>query len=149
MSPWARRARCITSSLGLIAHAYPAGHVRIRALGICGASFSAGTATGPLIAGGFAEVDWRLGYVVFAAASLLVVAAAARVLGESKGSRGGRPDLPGALALGAALTTLLSAQTLGRNGWLRAPVASRRLQPDGPDRENRVPAGYFRVTSVQ
>jgi MFS family permease len=117
-------ALIISSSLGLIAHAYPAGHVRVRALGIRGASFSAGTATGPLIAGAFAEVDWRLGYLVFAAAGLLVVAAAARVLHESRSPRGGQPDLPGALALGSALASLLSALTLGRGGWLRAPVAS-------------------------
>ncbi|MFE7116602.1 MFS transporter [Streptomyces sp. NPDC057654] len=117
-------ALIISSSLGLIAHAYPAGHARVRALGIWGASFSAGTATGPLIAGGFAEVDWRLGYVVFAAVALLLVGAAARVLRESRSPRGGRPDMPGALALGAALTALLSALTLGRDGWLRAPVVS-------------------------
>ncbi|MFF8917940.1 hypothetical protein ACF08M_32740 [Streptomyces sp. NPDC015032] len=53
-----------------------------------------------------------------------MVAAAARVLGESKSPRGGPPDPPGALALGAALATLLSALTPGLDGWLRAPVVS-------------------------
>jgi MFS family permease len=117
-------ALVISSSLGLIAHAYPAGHARVRALGIWGASVSAGTATGPLVAGGFAEVDWRLGYMVLAVASLLLIPLAARVLAESRSPRGGRPDLPGALALGSALVAFLSAMTVGRDGWSRAPVAS-------------------------
>ncbi|CAM5387791.1 MFS transporter [Streptomyces tanashiensis] len=34
----------------------------------------------------------------------------------------GRPDIPGAVALGLALAALLTALTLGRDGWLRAPV---------------------------
>ncbi|NEB82036.1 MFS transporter, partial [Streptomyces sp. SID14478] len=32
------------------------------------------------------------------------------------------PDLPGALTLGLALVALLAALTLGRDGWLRAPI---------------------------
>jgi MFS family permease len=119
----AASALIIASSLGLIAQAYPAGHARIRAMGVWGASVSGGIATGPLIAGGLAGISWRLGYAVFAAAGLLVAVVAARSLGESKNPRGRRPDLYGALTLGTALTTLLSALTLGRDGWLRAPVA--------------------------
>ncbi|MBD3004230.1 MFS transporter [Streptomyces sp. 5-10] len=116
-------ALIISSSLGLIAHAYPAGHGRVRAMGVWGAAVSGGTAIGPLVAGGLAEVNWRLGYAAFAVAALLAAAVATRVLGESKSSRGGRPDLPGAAALGAAMSTLLTALTLGRDGWLRLPVA--------------------------
>lgn len=116
-------ALIISSSLGLIAHACPAGHARVRAMGVWGASVSGGTALGPLLTGGLAEVNWRLGYGVLAVAALLGAAVAARVLGESKSPREGRPDLPGAVTLGAALSTLLSALTLGREGWLRLPVA--------------------------
>ncbi|MFB7610127.1 MFS transporter [Streptomyces gardneri] len=40
----------------------------------------------------------------------------------AKASHRTRPDLPGALALGLALASLLTALTLGRDGWLRLPV---------------------------
>lgn len=118
----AASALIIASSLGLLAHAYPAGHARIRAMGVWGAAVSGGIATGPLIAGGLNSVSWRLGYVVFAGIGLLVGIAAVRVLVESRAPRRGRPDLPGATVLGLALTALLSALTLGRDGWLRASV---------------------------
>ncbi|MGI5375722.1 MFS transporter [Streptomyces sp. CA-251387] len=36
--------------------------------------------------------------------------------------RGGRPDLAGAITFGLALVALVAALTLGRDGWLRAPV---------------------------
>ncbi|MFI9290182.1 MFS transporter [Streptomyces gardneri] len=40
----------------------------------------------------------------------------------AKASHRTRPDLPGALTLGLALASLLTALTLGRDGWLRLPV---------------------------
>lgn len=118
----AASALIIASSLGLLAHAYPVGHARIRAMGVWGAAVSGGIATGPLIAGGLNSVSWRLGYVVFAGIGLLVGIVAIRVLTESRAPRRGRPDLPGATVLGLAVTALLSALTLGRDGWLRASV---------------------------
>ncbi|MGW4596430.1 MFS transporter, partial [Streptomyces sp. NPDC004457] len=45
-----------------------------------------------------------------------------RALAESRAPRGGRPDAPGALTFGLALVALVAALTLGRDGWLRAPV---------------------------
>ncbi|MFE2597882.1 MFS transporter [Streptomyces sp. NPDC059396] len=118
-------AAVIASSLGLLVHAFPAGLARIRATGVWGAFVSAGIALGPLLAGGLNEVSdsgWRLTYAVLGAAALVTAGFAVRVLAESRAAHRNRPDLAGALALALAFTALLSALTLGRDGWLRAPV---------------------------
>ncbi|MGW2559111.1 MFS transporter [Streptomyces sp. NPDC001514] len=118
----AASAAILASSLGLLVHVFPAGTARIRATGVWGAFVSAGIAAGPLLAGALGTVDWRLVYGVLALAALATGALAFRTLAESRAPHAGRPDLPGALTLGLALTALLTALTLGRDGWLRAPV---------------------------
>ncbi|MEU9090045.1 MFS transporter [Streptomyces sp. NPDC048428] len=119
----AASAAILATSLGLLVGAFPAGAARIRATGIWGAFVSAGIALGPLLAGSLGSVDWRLTYVVLGLAALLTAAFAFRTLDESRAPRGGRPDLAGAAVLGLSMTALLTALTLGRDGWLRAPVA--------------------------
>ncbi|MFE1550508.1 MFS transporter [Streptomyces sp. NPDC058718] len=120
----AASAAVLAGSLGLLADAYPSGRDRIRATGIWGASVSGGIALGPLLAGALSLVDWRLAYEVLGLAALVTAAAGARALGPDTAERPRqvRPDIPGALALGLALAALLTALTLGRDGWLRAPV---------------------------
>ncbi|MFI9207603.1 MFS transporter [Streptomyces sp. NPDC053253] len=120
----AASATVLAGSLGLLADAYPSGRDRIRATGIWGASVSGGIALGPLLAGALSLVDWRLAYEVLGLAALVTAAAGARALGPDTAERPrqARPDIPGALALGLALAALLTALTLGRDGWLRAPV---------------------------
>ncbi|KQX17215.1 MFS transporter [Streptomyces sp. Root431] len=120
----AASAAVLAGSLGLLADAYPSGRDRIRATGIWGASVSGGIALGPLLAGALSLVDWRLAYEVLGLAALATAAAGARALGPDTAERPrqARPDIPGALALGLALAALLTALTLGRDGWLRAPV---------------------------
>ncbi|MFJ6432571.1 MFS transporter [Streptomyces sp. NPDC091416] len=118
----AASAAILATSLGLLVGAFPAGAARIRATGIWGAFVSAGIALGPLLAGSLGSVDWRLTYVVLGLAALLTAAFAFRTLDESRAPREGRPDLAGAAVLGLAMTALLTALTLGRDGWLRAPV---------------------------
>ncbi|MER5962413.1 MFS transporter [Streptomyces sp. NPDC002057] len=125
----AASAAVIAGSLGLLATAYPAGRDRIRATGIWGASVSGGIALGPLLAGALSLVDWRLAYEVLGAAALVIAAVGARTLGPETPVREGpaasarpRPDIAGATALGLALAALLTALTLGRDGWLRPPV---------------------------
>lgn len=118
----ASSAAIIASSLGLLVHAFPPGHGRIRATGVWGAFVSAGIATGPLLAGWLGAYGWQVPYAVLGAAALAVAVPAFRTLAESRAPRGGRPDVAGALVLGAAMTALLSALTLGRDGWLRTPV---------------------------
>ncbi|WP_069172936.1 MFS transporter [Streptomyces griseus] len=118
----AASAAILATSLGLLVGAYPAGHARIRAMGVWGASVSAGIALGPLLAGSLGSLDWRLTYLALGAGALVTAGSALRTLTESRAPRAGRPDLAGAAALGLAMTALLTALTLGRDGWLRAPV---------------------------
>ncbi|MFE7510536.1 MFS transporter [Streptomyces sp. NPDC057540] len=120
----AASAAVLAGSLGLLAQAYPAGRDRIRATGIWGASVSGGIALGPLLAGALSLADWRLAYAALGAAALATAAVGTRTLArEERLPAAPRPDVAGALALGLALTALLTALTLGRDGWLRPPVA--------------------------
>ncbi|MGJ7418592.1 MFS transporter [Streptomyces cinereoruber] len=143
----AASAAVLAGSLGLLAHAYPTGRDRIRATGLWGASVSGGIALGPLLAGALSPVDWRLAYGVLGAGALATAGAGARWLpgagraAVTKASGAGaphpapclapppapRPDVVGALTLGLALAALLTALTLGRDGWLRAPVGALLL----------------------
>ncbi|MFF8730280.1 MFS transporter [Streptomyces sp. NPDC015171] len=113
-------AALLASSLGLIVHAFPSPRGRLHATAMWGAFVSGGIAAGPLLAG--ALPNWRVGYGVLGAAALLVAALGTRALAESRAPRGGRPDVLGALTFGLALVSLVAALTLGRDGWLRAPV---------------------------
>ncbi|WP_416963919.1 MFS transporter [Streptomyces sp. Agncl-13] len=116
----AASAALLASSLGLIVHAFPTPRGRLHATGVWGAFVSGGIAVGPLVAG--AMPDWRLIYGVLGAAAIVVAALGFRTLSESRAPRGGRPDLAGAVTFGLALVALVAALTLGRDGWLRAPV---------------------------
>lgn len=107
----AASAAILATSLGLLVGAFPAGAARIRATGVWGAFVSVGIALGPLLAGSLGSIDWRLTYVVLGLAALLTAAFALRALDESRAPRGGRPDLAGAVVLGAAMTALLTALT--------------------------------------
>ncbi|MFJ6644188.1 MFS transporter [Streptomyces sp. NPDC091290] len=117
----AASAALLASSLGLIVHAFPSPRGRLHATGVWGAFVSGGIAVGPLVAG--AMPSWRVAYGVLGAAALVVAALSHRALTESRAPRGGRPDLAGAITFGLALVALVAALTLGRDGWLRAPVA--------------------------
>jgi len=116
----ASSAALLASSLGLIVHAFPTPRGRLHATGVWGAFVSGGIAVGPLVAG--AMPDWRVAYGVLGAAAIVVAALGVRTLSESRAPRGGRPDLAGAVTFGLALVALVAALTLGRDGWLRAPV---------------------------
>ncbi|MFJ9146917.1 MFS transporter [Streptomyces sp. NPDC102270] len=116
----AASAALLASSLGLIVHAFPSPRGRLHATGVWGAFVSGGIAVGPLLSG--ALPNWRVSYGVLGVAAVLVAALSARLLTESRAPRGGRPDLAGAVTFGLALVALVAALTLGRDGWLRAPV---------------------------
>lgn len=116
----ASSAALLASSLGLIVHAFPTPRGRLHATGVWGAFVSGGIAVGPLVAG--AMPDWRVAYGVLGAAAIVVAVLGVRTLSESRAPRGGRPDLAGAVTFGLALVALVAALTLGRDGWLRAPV---------------------------
>ncbi len=116
----AASAAILASSLGLIVHAFPTPRGRLHATGVWGACVSGGIAVGPLIAG--AMPSWRIAYAVLGAAALMVAAYGIRALTESRASDPGRPDIAGAVVFSLALGALVAALTLGRDGWLRAPV---------------------------
>ncbi|MER6030395.1 MFS transporter [Streptomyces sp. NPDC001851] len=116
----AASAAILASSLGLLVAAFPSPRGRLHATGVWGAFVSGGIAVGPLVAG--ALPTWRIAYGVLGAAALLLAALGTRALTESRAPRGGRPDVLGALTFGLALVALVAALTLGRDGWLRAPV---------------------------
>nr|WP_307620748.1 MFS transporter [Streptomyces sp. V3I7] len=118
----AASAAILACSLGLLVTAFPTPRGRLHATGIWGAFVSGGIATGPLLAG--AMPNWRWAYGALGAAALVVAGLGARAgrLPESRAPRGGRPDIAGAAAFGLALVALVAALTLGRDGWLRAPV---------------------------
>ncbi|MGZ3115710.1 MFS transporter [Streptomyces sp. H62] len=118
----AASAALLASSLGLLVHAFPTPAGRLRATGVWGAFVSGGIAAGPLLVGAIPE--WRVSYGVLGAAALVVAGLGARALSESRSPRPGRPDLAGAFTFGASLVALVAALTLGRDGWLRAPVVS-------------------------
>ncbi|MGW1398650.1 MFS transporter [Streptomyces sp. NPDC002405] len=116
----AASAALLASSLGLLVHAFPTPRGRLHATGVWGAFVSGGIAVGPLVTG--ALPNWRAAYAVLGAAALVAAALGTRALSESRAPRGGRPDILGALTFGPALVALVAALTLGRDGWLRAPV---------------------------
>ncbi|MGW0764013.1 MFS transporter [Streptomyces sp. NPDC002676] len=116
----AASAAILASSLGLLVKAYPTPRGRLHATGVWGAFVSGGIAVGPLLSG--ALPTWRVAYGVLGAAALLLTALSVKPLVESRAPRGGRPDVTGAVTFGLALVSLVAALTLGRDGWLRAPV---------------------------
>ncbi|MCI3154047.1 MFS transporter [Streptomyces werraensis] len=116
----AASAALLASSLGLIVHAFPTAAGRLRATGVWGAFVTGGIAVGPLLAAGIP--NWRTVYGVLGAAALVIALLGTRALTESRSARGGRPDFAGAATFGPALVALVAALTLGRDGWLRAPV---------------------------
>ncbi|MGW0879516.1 MFS transporter [Streptomyces sp. NPDC002671] len=116
----AASAAILASSLGLLVKAYPTPRGRLHATGVWGAFVSGGIAVGPLLSG--ALPTWRVAYGVLGAAALVLTALSVKPLVESRAPRGGRPDVTGAVTFGLALVSLVAALTLGRDGWLRAPV---------------------------
>lgn len=116
----AASAAILASSLGLLVAAFPTARGRLHATGVWGAFVSGGIALGPLIAASLPS--WRVAYLVLGVATLAVAGLGVGRLSESRAPRRGRPDVAGALTFGAALVALVAALTLGRDGWLRAPI---------------------------
>ncbi|HSR84654.1 MAG TPA: MFS transporter [Streptosporangiaceae bacterium] len=116
-------AAVLACSLGLIAHAFPAGRPRSRATGIWGASVGAGVAAGPLVAVGLAAIaGWRLPYLLAAVAAAVLAVAGRLLLSESRAARSRRADLAGAALLGLGVTAFLAGLIEGRAGFARPAV---------------------------
>lgn len=116
-------AALLAASLGLVGHAYPTGHARVRALGVWGAMLGAGVGLGPLVTAGLTDLStWRTSYWLYAGAAALLALAAVPYLNESRAQQPRRLDVPGTLTLGSGLAVLVAAVTEGRTGWLRPAV---------------------------
>ncbi|GIH21302.1 MFS transporter [Rugosimonospora africana] len=112
-------AALVPCSLALIAHRFPDGPARDRALGAWGGISGAGLASGPIL-GGFlvGSLGWRtiflIGVPVAAASALLVVV----TVDETPRRAARRTDLPGQLLAVAALAALSAALTeTSTHGW--------------------------------
>lgn len=116
-------AAVIASSLGIIAHAYPAGPSRAAASGVWGASVGAGIAIGPLLSAGLdSALSWRDVYWFLFAAALIVAVASQYLVEESKTETTRKLDLFGTVLLAAGMSALLAALVEGRQGWVSADV---------------------------
>lgn len=117
-------AAVLAAGLGLIAHAHPAGHHRIRALGVWGATVGAGIAAGPVFAAvlnqawGWRSIYWGLALLCEPAAVL------AAAVPESRSEHPRGLDLYGALSLSAGIGALVAGFGEGRGGWLRPAALS-------------------------
>ncbi|MEV4394365.1 MFS transporter [Nonomuraea sp. NPDC049607] len=116
-------AAMLAASLGIVGHAYPSGAARVRATGLYGAMIGLGTAVGPLVSGALAmAVSWRAVYWVLSAGAVVLAAASARLLDESRSPAPRRFDVPGVLLLSLGVGALVAGVTEGRAGWGRPVV---------------------------
>ncbi|MGW5355531.1 MFS transporter [Streptomyces sp. NPDC004031] len=118
----AASAAVLASGLGLIAATHPAGHRRIRALGLWGAMIGTGVAVGPVYAAVLTQVwGWRSLYWGLALLSVPVAALTAAVP-ESRAARPRRLDPAGAVTLSAGVGALVAGFGESRGGWLHPAV---------------------------
>ncbi len=111
-------AAVMACGLGLIGQAFPTGRPRARATAAWGAALGGGVAVGPLIASGLAALgDWRLPYLVIAAAAVVLAVAGHVLLVESRGAHPRPLDLPGTLLLPLGIAALLAGLVQGRSDW--------------------------------
>ena len=103
------------TALALIGDTFEEGAARTRAMGVYAAMSGAGGALGLLLGGALTDIaSWRWVLFVNVPIGAVVAAAAPRTLPNSA-ARGGRLDIPGAVAVTAATTALVY-------GLVRAPV---------------------------
>ncbi|NJP43847.1 MFS transporter [Actinacidiphila epipremni] len=118
----AASAAVLAAGLGLIAATHPAGHQRVRALGMWGATVGAGVAVGPVYAAVLTQVwGWRSIYWGLALLAVPVAALTAAVP-ESRAARPRRLDPAGALTLSAGVGALVAGFGESRSGWLQPAV---------------------------
>jgi MFS family permease len=107
------------SSMSLLTTTFPEGPMRNRAFSVYTVFGASGFSLGLVLSGVLTEVSWRLTLLVSAPAAALVLAAALWLIPRTEPPvRGGRRfDLPGALAVTAAMMllvyTVVSAQQAG------------------------------------
>ncbi|MGQ0466184.1 MAG: MFS transporter [Sporichthyaceae bacterium] len=118
-------AAIMACSLGLIAHAFPEGPARLRAVGVWGASLGAGIGAGPLLGAlAIAGPGWRWAFALTAAAAGGLAIAARILLPESRAADHRPVDLLGAVLLSSSLATGVAGVVEARSGWGQPVVAA-------------------------
>jgi len=112
-------AAVVPCSLALIAHRFPEGHARSRALGVWGGVSGIGLTAGPVLGGALvAALGWRAVFVVVvpvAAVSMVIVAARVE---ETPRRTAVRPDMAGQMLAVLTLLALTAALTQTSSvGW--------------------------------
>jgi MFS family permease len=107
----------VSAGAAVLAHA-TSGPRRVRVFGLLGASFGAGTALGPLVAGGLSHLGGCRAVFIVIAAGAAVAFVAARFALESRDPAAARIDLPGMACFGGALLILsVGFVRAGSAGW--------------------------------
>ena len=110
-------ALMLPTSLGLMLPEFEP-HERHVAIGVWAATGGIAAAAGPPLGGLLVQADWRLVFLVNVPVGLTGLILGARTLAERREQGAGRPDLIGALALIAAIGSLVVAITKGQEwGW--------------------------------
>jgi DHA2 family methylenomycin A resistance protein-like MFS transporter len=118
-------AAIVPCSLALIAHRFPSGPDRSRALGVWGGVSGIGLAAGPVVGGLLvAWAGWRAVFLVVVPLSLAGMVLVERTLRETPRQEQTRFDLTGQVAGATALLCVTAAFTLApTDGWAGAPLA--------------------------
>jgi MFS family permease len=102
------------AALSLLTTTFHEGPERNRAIGVWGAVAASGGAVGVLVGGVLTEaVTWRWVFLVNVPVAALVITLAPRVLAEGRSETEHLPDLPGAMAVTAALIALVFGLSQG------------------------------------
>ncbi|HEY0807888.1 MAG TPA: MFS transporter [Pseudonocardiaceae bacterium] len=112
-------AAVVPCSLALIAHRFPEGHARSRALGVWGGVSGVGLAAGPVIGGALvAALSWRAVFLVVVPVAAVSGAIVATRIEETPRRPASRPDLAGQVLAVIALVALTAALTQTSTlGW--------------------------------
>lgn len=107
-------AAIVPCSLALIAHRFPSGPARSRALGVWGGVSGIGLAAGPVVGGLLvAWAGWRAVFLVVVPLSLAGIVLVERTLGETPRQAQTHFDLPGQVTGATALLCVTAAFGLG------------------------------------
>ena len=119
-------ATIMPSTLSLVRNIFPDARHRATAIAIWSAGTSGGTALGPLV-GGFllGRFWWGSVFLINVPVMVLVVAAGAWLLPESRNEHGGPVDLlSAALSVGAIVPVVYAVKTLAHDGLTAAALVS-------------------------
>ncbi|MFC8451604.1 MFS transporter [Kitasatospora sp. NPDC057223] len=112
-------AMAAPAALSLLTTAFPEGPLRARALGLNGALLSTGFTIGAVLGGLLADLlSWRWAFLINLPVGLAILCLTPLLIGESRGVRGSRLDVPGAITVSAGLIALVyGVSAAGHRSW--------------------------------